>query len=72
MDERIEENPKAWIERRDPASDEVVIVEMPVSFGLLQPPRDGNARRAIIESVGEAVYNAAERCLSKRERERAQ
>lgn len=59
--------PTASFELPEPAGDELIMVKIPVSLDLLNPAD----RDAAIKTLGEGVYEAATRCLEKRERKSA-
>lgn len=57
--------PSASFELPEPAGDELIMVKIPVSLDLLDDP---DRRDAVSKELGEAVYDAAIRCLEMRER----
>jgi copper chaperone CopZ len=61
---------KAQVKNLDPASEPVIVVEMPLSPDWLES-REDDEKQAIVKSIGEAVYDAAERCSRRSERKRA-
>ena len=60
--------PTASFKLLDPASEEHIVVEIPVCLDMLDNPAD---RDTAIKTLGERVYEAAAHCLERRERKEA-